>query len=284
MSGRRGDGGRVRGGWAVRAAVLTLTGVMVLAACGSGSSAGPSADSGRPGTPGGTAATATLAGRVTVFAAASLTGSFTEMARDFERAHPDVTVTLNLAGSSALAQQIVAGAPADVFAAASPATMKTVVEAGDAEGQPVVFARNTLEIAVPAGNPGKVTGLADFGREELTLAVCAAQVPCGVAAGKVFTAAGITPRPDTLEQDVKAVLAKTTLGEVDAGLVYRTDVLAAGAKVEGINFPGSSAAANDYPLAVLADAPNPDAAAAFVAAVTSPAGLEILTRAGFTRP
>lgn len=251
----------------VRAFALTLA-AGTLAACGSG----------------GTAATTTLAGRVTVFAAASLTGSFTEIARDFERAHPGVTITLNLAGSSALAQQIVAGAPADVFAAASPATMKTVVQAGDAEGQPVVFARNTLEIAVPAGNPGKVTGLADFGREKLTLAVCAAQVPCGVAAGAVFTAAGITPRPDTLEQDVKAVLAKTTLGEVDAGLVYRTDVLAAGAKVEGITLPGSSAAANDYPLVVLAGAPNPNAAATFVAAVTSPAGLEILTRAGFTNP
>lgn len=225
-----------------------------------------------------------ITGAVVVLAASSLAGSFAELADRFEAAQPGVRVILSTGASSTLAQQVVAGAPADVFAAASPATMRTVTDAGEVAGVARVFARNQLQIAVPAGNPGEVTGLADFARDELALAVCAAQVPCGQAAGRAFAAAGISPRPDTLEQDVKAVLAKVRLGEVDAGLVYRTDVLAAGQAVEGIAFPAAEQAVSHYPVAVLAQAPQPAAARAFVALLLSAKGQSVLRAAGFLPP
>ncbi|MDQ1651172.1 MAG: molybdate transport system substrate-binding protein [Cryptosporangiaceae bacterium] len=223
-----------------------------------------------------------LTGDVTVFAASSLKESFTAIGKQFEKAHPGVHVTFNFGASSALAQSITQGAPADVFAAASPATMKTA--SADIEGTATTFAKNTLQIAVPAGNPGNVTGLADFAKDPLKIAVCAKQVPCGSAAVKVFASAGITPKPDTYEQDVKAALSKVELGEVDAALVYRTDVIAAGPKVKGIDFPESLKAVNDYPIGVLTKAPNHDAGAAFEQLVLSKQGQDALTRAGFQGP
>ena len=222
-----------------------------------------------------------LDGDVVVFAAASLTDSFAQIADGFMAVNPGVTVTLNHGASSSLAQQIVSGSPADVFASASPATLAVVTDAGLSDGEPVVFVRNRLEIAVPAGNPGRVTGLADFADADLTIALCAEEVPCGAAAVEAFAAAGITPAPDTLEQDVRAVLTKVELGEVDAALVYRTDVLVAGGTVEGIAFPESEEAVNDYPIVLLAEAPNPDVAQAFMAYVLSDAGIQVLADAGF---
>jgi molybdate transport system substrate-binding protein len=147
-----------------------------------------------------------------------------------------------------------------------------------------VFVRNSLEIAVPAGNPAGVTGLTDFARKPLTIALCAPEVPCGAAATRVFEIAGITPAPDTLEADVKATLAKVTLGEVDAALVYKTDVQAAGRKVEGIDFPEAARAVNDYPIAVLDDSRNAATAQAFVDLVRSAAGGAVLSAAGFDLP
>jgi molybdate transport system substrate-binding protein len=223
-------------------------------------------------------------GKIVVLAASSLTESFTALGNAFEAEHPGTTVSFSFAASSELATQIEQGAPADVFASASPATMAQVSDAGDTAGQPVTFVRNTLEIAVPAGNPAKVTGLADFAKKDLTIALCAPEVPCGAAADKVFAAAKVTPAPDTLEADVKATLAKVTLGEVDAALVYKTDVIAAGDKVEGIEFPEAADAVNDYPIAVLADAPKPATAQAFVDLVMSAAGQKVLTEAGFQLP
>lgn len=224
-----------------------------------------------------------LSGTVTVFAAASLTESFDEIAAAFEAEYPDVTVVLNYGGSSGLATQIVEGAPVDVFAAASGSTMTTVTDEGLIDDT-TPFVTNTLEIAVPAGNPGPITGLADFTNPDLSIAVCAAEVPCGAAAETVFDAAGITPAVDTYEQDVKAVLTKVTLGEVDAGLVYRTDVLAAGAAVEGIEFPEAADAVGTYPIGVLRVAPNRAAAAAFVEFVLGPEGTSILNDDGFGTP
>ncbi|MEU4804662.1 molybdate ABC transporter substrate-binding protein [Actinosynnema sp. NPDC023587] len=235
---------------------------------------------GAPDPPAGPDGAAPVTGTVTVFAAASLTGTFTELGAEFEDAHPGVRVRFNFAGSSALARQIDQGAPADVFAAAAPEAVARVVDAGGITATPVVFARNRLRIAVPAGNPGRITGLADFGRAELGIALCAEQVPCGAAAKRAFEAAGVTPRPDTLEQDVKAVLTKVRLGEVDAALVYRTDV-AATAEVEGISFPEADEAVNDYPIAPLATAPNAAGARAFVAHVLSDRGRAVLAAAGF---
>lgn len=223
-------------------------------------------------------------GTVVVFAAASLQESFTTLGEQFETDNPGVKVTVNFGASSTLAQNITQGAPADVFAAASPATMKTVTNAGAASGTPAFFARNQLQIAVPAGNPAKVTALADFAKPQLKIALCARQVPCGAAAEKAFTAAGITPKPDTLEQDVKAALTKVVLGEVDAALVYRTDVLAAGDKVVGVDFAAAAQAINDYPIVMLKNAPNPAKARAFVSFVRSARGQRVLTDAGFATP
>jgi len=223
-------------------------------------------------------------GSITVLAAASLTEAFSTLGDQLESEHPGTTVQFSFAASSELASQITAGAPADVFASASPATMDQVVQAGAVDGDPVVFARNRLQIAVPAGNPAGVSGLADFADKELKIGLCAPEVPCGDAAGRAFEAAGVIPAPDTLEPDVKAVLSKVTLGEVDAALVYRTDVRAAGNVVEGIDFPEAAHAVNDYPIAVLSGAPNHDGAQAFVDLVESPAGAAVLQKAGFEQP
>jgi molybdate transport system substrate-binding protein len=256
-------------------ACLLVALTALVAGCG-GSSGGTPAASGTSGSK--------LTGTVTVLAASSLTESFTALGKTFEAQHPGTKVQFSFAASSELATQITGGAPADVFASASPATMQEVSDAGDASGEPEVFVRNTLEIAVPSGNPAAVTGLKDFANKRLTIALCAPEVPCGAAAITVFKVAGITPYPDTLESDVKATMAKVTLGEVDAALVYKTDVKAAGNKVQGLDFPEAAKAVNDYPIVVLKDAPNPRAAAAFVALVESPQGRKVLSDAGFQLP
>lgn len=252
-------------GAALGASVLLLTGC--------GTEPGPGSPSGRD------SADERVTGTITVLAAASLTEAFTTLARDFERAHPGTRVRLNFGGSSTLAQQIHGGAPADVFASANPQTMS---DARSAVRAPKPVARNRLQIAVPEGNPAGVTGLADFAEDALTLAACAPAVPCGAAAVAAFDAAGIAPRLDTYGNDVKAVLTAVRLGEVDAGLVYRTDVRAAADEVDGIDIP--RAPANEYPIAVLKEAPNPAGARAFVSFVRSGRGRQVLREAGFELP
>jgi molybdate transport system substrate-binding protein len=251
---------------AVLAAALTLT---IVAACGRGEAA-PAA-----GSP--------VTGRVTVLAAASLTGAFTRIGADFEATHPGVRVSFSFAGSSQLAQQLVAGAPADVFAAANQATMTTVTASRDVDANPSVFARNRLVIAVPAGNPRRIGDLGGLAAAGTRVALCAPQVPCGAAARTTLAAAGVALTPVTWEQDVKAALAKLRLGEVDAAVVYRTDVRGL-RDVEGIEFPESTAAVNEYPVVALADAPNRAGAAAFVAYVLSADVRAVLTAAGFEPP
>lgn len=264
---------RRRARTAAVAAAVALTGA--LAGCASAGTAGTAAGTAAPSHD-------TAPTTLTVFAAASLTEAFDELAAQFEAAHPNVDVVLNSGGSTALAQQIVQGAPVDVFAAAAEPPMATVVEAGLAES-PVVFATNTLELVVPAGNPAGVTGLADLADPGLRIALCDATVPCGAASEQLLANAGVTAAPDTLESDVTAVLTKVRLGEVDAALVYRTDVAAAG-EVEGIEVPGAASVVNRYPIAALADATDADAAAAFVAFVTGPAGRSVLDDLGFGAP
>jgi molybdate transport system substrate-binding protein len=232
--------------------------------------------------PAGPTATSSPAGPITVFAAASLTEAFTQIGADFE-AGSGSKVTFNFGSSATLATQIIAGAPADVFAAASTATMKPVTGA-DGASTPVDFVSNTLQIAVPKGNPGKITGLADFADASKTIAICAPQVPCGAAAVKVFAAAKIVPKPDTLEQDVKATLAKVAADEVDAALVYLTDVISAPSDVEGIDFPEAGKAVNTYPIAVLTQSKTADVAQAFVDYVLSSDGQAVLKKAGFAQP
>jgi molybdate transport system substrate-binding protein len=257
-----------------RLTTVLVAGTLLLAAgCGSGDAGARSAGG-----------TGKVTGPITVLAAASLTEPFRALGTAFERAHAGTTVHLTFAASSSLARQITEGAPADVFAAASGTTMDTVTKAGAAAGAPVVFARNRLEIAVPPGNPGHVRGLADLARPELRIAVCAPQVPCGAAAVTAFAAAGLTGRPDTLEQDVKAALAKVVSGEVDAALVYRTDVRAAGTQVRGLDLPAAARAVNDYPIVALRASRNAATAAAFRDFVLSPAGRSALVAAGFDAP
>ncbi|MPZ95649.1 MAG: molybdate ABC transporter substrate-binding protein [Propionibacteriales bacterium] len=222
--------------------------------------------------------------QVVVFAAASLQESFEAIGTEVEADHPELLVTFSFGGSSALAPQIVSGAPADVFAAASPATMQQVVDKDAAAGEPVLFARNRLQIAVPPDNPADVDSLDDLADPDLKLARCAAEVPCGDAAERALAAASVEVEADTLEEDVKGVLSKVELGEVDAGLVYRTDVQAANGKVKGIDFPESGKAVNDYLIAPIADAPEPDGAAIFVEFVRSERGRKILSDAGFDVP
>ncbi len=227
-----------------------------------------------------------LSGDLTIFAAASLTDVFTELGEQFEADHPDVEVTdfLNFGPSSGLATQITEGAPADVFASANTTQMDVVADAGNTEAEPEVFVENVLQIAVPVGNPAGITGIDDFANPDLTLAICAAEVPCGAAAATVFEAAGITPSVDSLEEDVRAALTKVELGEVDAALVYVTDVVAAGDTVEGIDFPEIEEAVNSYPIATLAEAPNPDAATAWVEFILSDDAAAVFEEAGFRIP
>ena len=232
----------------------------------------------------GSTADGAITGTVTVFAAASLTDVFTDLGRQLETEHPGLTVQFNFAGSSALATQLTQGAPADVFASADTDQMDVVTNNGIVSRAPKLFATNVLEIAVPAGNPGGITGLADLADPTKTIALCAPEVPCGAAAAEVFDAAGLTAAPDTLEEDVKATLTKVQLGEVDAALVYATDVQAAGDTVEGIEFPEAADAVNGYPICTLTDAPNPAGALAFASLVTSETGQKALAAAGFRAP
>ncbi|MEO9220712.1 MAG: molybdate ABC transporter substrate-binding protein, partial [Mycobacteriaceae bacterium] len=244
---------------ALAATALTLT------ACSS-SNTPAAATTGPP------AATAsTVSGTVTVLAAASLQESFTTLGKQFEAAHPGTTVKLSFGASSALAQQINQGAPADVFASAAPTNMKQVTDVGGASA-PRNFVKNVMAIAAPPSNPAKVSGLADLARPGVKVALCQPQVPCGAVAAQVFKNAKITVTPVTQEQDVKSTLTKVQLNEVDAGVVYATDVKAAGSKVTGIIIPADVNASTEYPIAALTKAPNAAGAQAFVAYILSPAG------------
>ncbi|WP_309059475.1 molybdate ABC transporter substrate-binding protein [Streptomyces sp.] len=223
-------------------------------------------------------------GTVTVFAAASLTESFTTLGERFEKEHPGTEVTFNFGGSDTLAAGISGGAPADVFAAASTGTMKLVTDEGHTAGSPSTFVRNRLEIATLPGNPHGIGSLKDLTAPGLKVVLCDSTVPCGSAARTALTAAGVELTPVSYEQDVRSALTKVELKEADAAVVYRTDVRAAGDKVEGVEFPESAEAVNDYPIARLESAPNPTAAKAFVALVKSPEGRKVLTGAGFLAP
>jgi molybdate transport system substrate-binding protein len=266
----------VRARWMrVALAGLTALAVVGLSACGENSrTTGSQAAAG----------SSRVTGSVTVFAAASLTESFTTLGKDFQAANPGVKVTFNFAGSAALATQINQGAPADVFASAAPANMKTVTDAGNGDGTATTFVKNQLVIAVPKGNPKGIKGLADLARPGVKVALCAEQVPCGAAAKKALDAAKVRLTPVTLEQDVKSALSKVELGEVDAALVYRTDARASTSEVDAVEFPESAKAINEYPIIVLKDAPNKAAARAFVSYVESGKGRSVLTAAGFQAP
>jgi molybdate transport system substrate-binding protein len=219
-----------------------------------------------------------------VLAAASLTDAFTDIAAGFEAANEGVDVDLSFGASSALATQIVEGAPAAVFASASGSQMDAVVEEGQTMGEPVVFATNLLEIAVHPESEGEVTSIEDFADEALLLGLCAEEVPCGDFAREMFANAGITPSIDTNEPDVRALLGKVESGELDAGIVYVSDLVAAGDGVVGVPIPDDQNVVANYPIATLTEAADGDIAQAFVDYVLSDAGQEILQSHGFSAP
>jgi molybdate transport system substrate-binding protein len=217
---------------------------------------------------------------LTVFAASSLKNTFTEIGADFEKSHPGVRVRFSFAGSPDLAEQINAGAPADVFATADEATMKRVPAAVD----PEPFATNILEIAVPDGNPAKVETFADVAKPGLKLVICAVEVPCGAATESVAKLAGVTLTPVSREQAVVDVLGKVQSGEADAGLVYVTDMKGSKGAVDGINFPEAKKVVNVYPIASLKGSEHTDLADEFIASVRTGAGHTVLAAAGFGTP
>lgn len=244
---------------------LTVVMVALLAACGSDSS--PAARQ-----------------EVLVSAAASLTDAFTDMEAAFEEVYPHTDVVINLGGSSALREQILAGAPVDVFASAN-AENVAVVETERLTAAPaVIFATNHMEIAVPVGNPGGVVGIADFANPALLLGLCDRAVPCGGLAMQTLARAGVVPDPDTYEPDVRALLTKIEAGELDAGIVYATDVTARSGTVVGVEIPEDLNTIAEYPIVVLTGGDNVDGGAAFVAFVLSDTGRAILVDHGFSTP
>ena len=218
---------------------------------------------------------------LTVLAAASLTKTFEQIGTEFEKQHDGVTVEFSFGGSSDLVAQIQQGAPADVFASADTANMDKLTGDDLQAADPENFATNALEIAVPPDNPAGITSFADLAQDGINVVVCAPEVPCGAATNKVEEATGVDIRPVSEEQSVTDVLAKVTSGEADAGVVYVTDVLAAGDDVQGIEFPESSEAVNTYPIVALEDSENGDLAQEFVDLVLSDTGQSILQDAGF---
>ena len=221
---------------------------------------------------------------ITVFAAISLTDAFTEIGDAFSAANPDIDVTFSFAASSDLVAQITEGAPADVFASADLKNMTKLTDADGTSGAPVVFATNVSEIIVAPGNPLAIDGLDDLEDPDLIVVTCAPQVPCGAYTAEIFSNAGVTVTPDSLEENVKAVVTKVTLGEADAGIAYATDVIAAGDKASGVKIPADINVVADYPIAVTSRSADTGEARSFVDFVLSDVGRSILAGYGFNAP
>ncbi len=216
--------------------------------------------------------------------AASLTDAFTEIGTAFTAANPDATANFSFDASSALVTQITEGAPADVFASADTTNMDKLVEAGLEGTEPETFATNLLTIIVAPDNPLGITGVADLQDPDITTVICAAEVPCGRYAGEIFAAAGVTVEPASLEQNVRGVVTKVTSGEADAGIVYVTDVIAAGDEASMVEIPDDINVVAEYPIATVAESGNLDVGQAFIDFVTSEDGRAILGKYGFGAP
>ncbi|CAD5995239.1 molybdate ABC transporter substrate-binding protein [Agreia sp. COWG] len=253
------------------AAAALLAGCSATAADSAGGSATSSATAAEPQT-------------LTVFAAASLKDTFSDLASEFEDSHPGVTVSLNFAGSADLVTQVTEGAPADVVAFADEKNMKKLTDASLISGTPSLFASNTLTIAVPPDNPAGITSFNDLAKPDANVVICAAQVPCGSATVKIEQATGVTLTPVSEESAVTDVLGKVSSGEADAGLVYVTDVTAAGDSVKGISFPEASGAVNKYPIGIVNTTKLSELATQFQDLVTGADGQKILAAAGFAKP
>lgn len=261
------------------AAVATVL-ALALAGCGAADTAPGTA----PEATGSGSAINELSGSLTVYAAASLKKTFTELAAEFEAQNPKVKVSLSFDGSSTLVTQITQGAPADVFASANTANMTKLSDAGMAQGAPVDFASNVLTLVVPTDNPANITSFADATKPGVKLVVCAPQVPCGAASKADAAGAGLTLAPVSEELSVTSVLGKVTSGEADAGLVYVTDAATAGEKVKSIPLDLAKPTVNHYPIAAVGTSKVPQLAEGFIALVTGANGQKILQDAGFGAP
>lgn len=248
-------------------------GIGAIAGCGTG-----------PGGDGDGTATAGISGNLSISAAASLQGAFTEMAAAFEDAHPRVSVSINFGASSTLARQIIDGAPVDVFASADQANMTEVVDAELLRDIPTIFATNSLEIIVRKGNPSGIDSLADLAETGLVYVTCAPEVPIGGYAAESLLEAGVTVNPASFEPDVKGIVTKVSSGEADAGIVYRTDVLAAGETATGVAIPDQFNVRATYPQAVLTGSPNEAASSAWMSFIAGAEGQAILRAYGFGQP
>ncbi len=220
---------------------------------------------------------------VSVFAASSLTDAFASIEEAFEDEYPEFDVQLNVAGSSALREQVRAGAPADVLAVANEAIATQLADEGLIDIEQV-FATNSLTVALAPDNPGAISSIADLSNEELLLGVCAAGVPCGDLAVQSFAALGMSILPDTEEPDVRSLLAKIEAGELDAGVVYETDVMGSSADLGVLDLGLQTPIVTSYPLALVNDGPNAEGALAFVSFVFSEEGRAILVESGFGLP
>ena len=256
---------------------LVLALVLAVAACGSdrepSTKSGPSSPSTAP----------KPTGSITVFAAASLTESFTDLQTRMETSDPGVSVRYSFAGSGTLVTQIEQGAPADVIATADAASIRTLTDAGLVES-PLTFARNKLEILVPPGNPKGIRGLSDLSRTDIKLVTEDDTVPAGKYAAQILRMAGVVVSPVSKEVDVKSAVAKVTSGEADVTIVYVTDVNAAGPKGEGVVIPDTQNVIAEYLIATVKATKNHAAAAAFVDAVVNGAGQGALHDHGFLPP
>ncbi|WP_296390778.1 molybdate ABC transporter substrate-binding protein [Williamsia sp.] len=254
---------------------VAIAGVALTTGCSSGSD---SADgTGASGSAGG-ASSAASPTTLSVFAAASLKKGFTEIADDYMKAHPEVTVKLNFDGSSTLVTQIKQGATADVIATAD---QKTMTSLGDQAVDPQIFARNVLTIITAPGNPKKISSVADLAKPGVTTVLCAVAVPCGNAAAQVERNAGVDITPASEETAVTGVVSKVTSGQADAGLVYTSDARAAGSKVATVNDPAFASVVNSYPIATVKDSTNAGAAATFIQEVLGTTGTGVLRELGF---
>lgn len=238
----------------------------------------PRSEAGSPTT---SASASGATGTVTVLAAASLTKPLTELAEQYEKANPGVDVQLGFGSSTTLAQQIAEGAPADLYASAGEAALAQLPDNVASDGGRATIARNVLEIATPPDDTAAVTSLQDLGNEDLQVVLCAETVPCGKAADEVLAKAGITPNVVSREVDVTATLAKVTLGEADAAIVYHSDVVGAGDEVRGVEIPAADNVTLPYPLLWFSSEPD---VLGFARLVSGPEGLAVLEKAGFLAP
>ena len=221
---------------------------------------------------------------ITVFAATSLTEAFTEAGAAFEATPDGAPVEFSFDASSALVTQVIEGAPADAFASADTANMDKLT-AEDLNGtDPVVFATNLLTIIVPKGNPGGVTGVEDLANPDLKVVLCAEEVPCGNYANQILDSAGVDVTPVSLEENVRGVVTKVTSGEADAGIVYVTDVTAAGDAAEGVEIPDDINVVAEYPIATVGASEHQEVAEAFIDFLTGDEGQAILASHGFLTP